>query len=255
MKTIALIIAMITARAATAIADPTPTPEDLFTAGQTAFDHTDYTTAIARWQASYQLSGASVLLFNIAQALRLSGDCAGALATYQRFDADDPDTTSDQHKIAQDFERELKSTCAARPVPVVVEPPKLVGAINLVDRLSHHESDASEQPGRTLKIASYTAGGAGVAALTAGIFLGHHASTLGNDVTRACATSCDWSVQQGNDAAGRRDASIGYALDGLGAAAIAGSAVMYYLGNRESAVIISPRPREGGAVVSWSGSW
>jgi hypothetical protein len=88
-----------------------------------------------------------------------------------------------------------------------------------------------------------------------GLALGKHASTLGDEVTSACSTSCDWEVQKDKDAAGHRDAAIGYTFDVIGIAAIAGGAVMYYLGDRANSVAVSPRPREDGAVVSWSGSW
>ena len=229
----ALIIGAIAALETTALA--APTAENLYNEGQAAYDHADYPTAIARWQTAYQLSGESGLLFNLAQARRLSGDCAGALSTYKRFVAIDP--TADQHQLALDLARELEPSCGARPV----EQP-LPAQVNA-------------RPGQTLRIAGLVAGGAGVVSIGVGLLLGHHAQALGAEVTTACAVSCDWTVQKSKDAAGRRDASIGYALDVVGVAAIAGGAVMYYLGDRESPVTVAPRGREGGAVISWSGSW
>lgn len=242
MRYVLIAVALVALEAA-ATADPTPTtPEDLYAAGQVAYAHGDFPAAIERWQAAYQLSGESVLLFNLAQALRLSGDCAKALSTYKRFVADETtDPTSEQHALAEDFVRELEPTCG--------------------ERLSPHALPANARPhedrrsGRTLKVTGFVTGSAGAAAIVTGLLFGRRARTLGEEVTRACAVSCDWSVQKAKDAAGRSDAAIGYGFDALGAAAIAGGAILYYLGDRRSVVTVTPRSREGGAVVSWNGSW
>src|SRR5688500_2544013 len=45
----------------------------------------EYDLAIADFQAAYALSHAPLLIFNIAQSLRLKGDCAAAAAEYRRF--------------------------------------------------------------------------------------------------------------------------------------------------------------------------
>jgi outer membrane protein assembly factor BamD (BamD/ComL family) len=89
--------------------DDALTAEDFYNAGQEAYDHGDYATAIAKWQTSYQLSSADGLLFNIAQAKRLAGDCRGALAEYRRFLAADPGAP--QHALATDLASELAERC------------------------------------------------------------------------------------------------------------------------------------------------
>ena len=73
----ALVILCLLARAALADA---PTAEQLYHAGQTAYDDKRYDDALAAWQKSYELSHLPALEFNIAQAYRLRGkpgDCAG----------------------------------------------------------------------------------------------------------------------------------------------------------------------------------
>ncbi len=246
---IALVIAAFAAFEATALA--APSAEDLYDEGQTAYDGADYTTAITRWAASYELSRESGLLFNLAQAYRLSGDCTSALSTYKRFVTLDP--TADQRALTDDLVRELEPKCggAGRAIGERTVP-KLV-----LSRPSAVSLEREREPGRTLKITGLVTGGAGVASIAVGLALGHHASTLAGEVTRACALSvtCDWSVQKSKDAAGRRDAALGYAFDVIGIAAIVGGVTMYYLGYREGMISISPRTREGGAVITWSGSW
>ena len=251
---ISLIIAAITALESTAAADPptaedstSSTPESLYTEGQTAYDRTDYATAIARWHAAYELSGEPSLLFDVAQAQRLSGDCSAALETYEHFVAIDPDPTSGQHALAEDLSRELATRCGAGPDPA---PSDQAQRLNLVGGLSRSKDD-----GQALRIVGLATSGAGALTLTIGLGLGHHGQTLGDEVTRACTTSCDWSAQKSKDAAGRSDVAAGRALDALGGVALVGGAVACYFGYRESSLAITPRPSDGGAVVTWSGSW
>jgi hypothetical protein len=97
-------------------------------------------------------------------------------------------------------------------------------------------------------------GGTGIALAVTGLVIGRHANTLGDEVAAACAESCDWAVQQKKDARGHQYARAGYALDGIGLAMLAGGTVLYYLGSRETSVVVAPRG-EGGAEISWSGSW
>jgi tetratricopeptide (TPR) repeat protein len=245
---IALIIAALAVLEATALADdPTaPTAEALYIEGQTAYDHADYPTAIAKWQASYELSGESTLLFNLAQAYRLSGDCASALSTYKQFVTIDP--TADQRTLALDLARELEPKCGERPTPIV----ERKTPISVVDRPTHEHD--RERPGRTLKVTGLATSGAGIALLASGLLLGHHAATLGDQVTTACVVSCDWTTLKDKDATGRRDATIGYVLDAVGVTAIVGGAVLYYLGDRKDEIHIALSARSG-AIVAWGRAW
>jgi len=231
-----VVAAMIVAAQSSALA--APTAEEFFNEAQTAYERGDYALAIDRWQESYRLSREPALLFNIAQAMRLSGDCAGALRAYKRFIS--ATLVTDNLPRAEDFVRELEATCS--------------------DSSSSHIEQAPQQventdSGRGLRVAGLTTGGAGIALLTTGLLFGHRAGELGDEVSTACTGGCDWSEQRSKDARGRRYARIGYALDGVGAAAIAAGAVMYYFGVRESAVNVVPVPREAGAVVTWRRSW
>ena len=254
---IALLIVAIVALETAALAQPGA--EDLYTEGKAAYDRADYKAAVAKWQASYDLSKESGLLFNLAQAKRLSGDCAGAIATYLRFVAADADPTSEQHKLAGDLVRELEGTCLA-PKPAVIPPPKVVdrptlgNGLNSSAGLNDRKSDRT-QSGRAWKIAGLVTGGAGVVVFAVGLGLGHHGASIGDEVTAACATSCDWTALKDKDARGRRAVTIGKVIDAVGVAAIASGAIFYYLGIRQEALTVAPAPGGSGGVVSWSGSW
>jgi tetratricopeptide (TPR) repeat protein len=239
--------------------------EDLYTQGQGAYDSGDFKTAVARWQAAYDLSKESGLLFNLAQAQRLSGDCAGALATYERFIVADTDPTSEQHKLAVDFLHELEGTCPAKP-PTIATTSLITHPVNTKPpiktpfdegRNAAPPRDRVEAPpaGRSWRIAGLVTGGVGVAALAAGLGFGHHGATIGNEITTACRTSCDWASLKDKDARGARDVTIGNALDVVGVAAIVGGAAFYYLGVRRDNEALAITPTGNGAVVSWNGSW
>lgn len=255
---VALVVLTIAALHATAAAEPRA--EVLYAEGQAAYDRADYATAIDRWQKSYEISGAPGLLFNLAQARRLSGDCPAALASYRTYLATDADAASEQHRLAEDLARELDAACDETPVdprPRPVDPPSTAYSapgLTSVVRLSDSH-DRTQRPGRALRVAGLVTGGSGVALLVTGLVVGHHGRSLGDEVTRACAAGCDWAALSRKDAAGRRDVFIGRALDIVGVAAIAGGAVMYYLGSRASSVRVAPAEHRDGAVVSWSGAW
>lgn len=244
MKIVLLIIAFVALETA-AIAQPSA--EDLYTEGQTAYDQRDYATAIAKWQASYDLSKETALLFNLAQAKRLSGNCVGALAAYHHFVAADTDPTSEQHRLAEDLARELSRTCVENTSTSITSPTPPENPITRTPDRS--------RSGRAWKIAGLTTASAGIVTLAVGIGLGYRGAAIGDEITTECATNCDWEALKDKDARGRRYVAIGRMVDAAGVAAIAGGAIMYYLGMRQETVIVAPTPHDGGVVVSWSGSW
>jgi hypothetical protein len=77
-----------------AAAQPSPAGDDhtqaaeaaaLYDEGKRHFDIGEYAQAIASWKQSYLRSSAPLLLFNIAQAYRLSGNCAQANRFYLNY--------------------------------------------------------------------------------------------------------------------------------------------------------------------------
>ena len=255
---IALLIVTIVSLHTAAYAQPSA--ENLYMEGQAAYDRADYKTAVDKWQASYDVSKESSLLFNLAQAKRLAGDCTGAIATYRSFIATNAnETETEQHKLAKDLVRELEATCPQQK-PGVITPPKLVAeptsgaALHSAPGITDRRSDDSRS-GRTWKIAGLVTGGVGVVTIAIGFGLGHHGASLGDEVTAACATSCDWEVQKGKEERGKRAVAIGKVLDGVGIAAIAGGAIFYYLGVRQETLTVAPATSGNGGVISWSGSW
>ena len=235
-----------------AVADPAPDAEQLYRDGQTAYDQARYDDALGAWQRSYDLSHAPPLLYNIAQAYRVRahpGDCALARAQYQSFV--ELSAPSPQRALAEGYIAQL-ATCASAPAGAPAPSDGASRPVPSDDASTHERSIHNRQ------IAVAVVGAGGIVLLTTGIYLGHRASTLGNEVTSACAASCDWSVEKDKDAAGHRDATLGWTFDTLSAIAIVGSAALYYFGVRDTEIRVAPiatRSRESGAVLSWSKTW
>lgn len=218
-----------------------PSPEDLYTEGKTAYDHGDYAVAVDRWQKSYATSGESDLLFNIAQAHRLAGDCAIAILIYKQFIAADP--TADQVPLATSLIHELEPRCDLKDL----DAPKEISNKTITVRRS-----------RALAIGGLATGSLGAIAVVSGLLFGQHARTIGREVTAACAINCNWPFQKEREAMGRRSATVGYALDVIGGATLVAGTLMYYFGQRERSITvtpISPRGDGHGATVSWNTAW
>ncbi len=230
--------ATLTIAFARAIASAEPSAEEIYEEGQAAYDRGDFATAIARWQSSYELSKQPLLVLNVAQAYRLAGDCPRALSTYQQYVTLDP--ASEQRSLADGFIAELSAQCGRRTEAVKrVEQP----------------SDTRSRTGGDTRIAGLVTGGVGVAVLATGLVFGRRAVALGDEVTRDCATACDWSVEKTKERDGKRYAAIGKVLDVAGVAAIAAGIGLYIYGARDREPALAIQPRSTGATVSWSGTW
>src|SRR6187551_2944193 len=91
MKAFAVVTALALAGGASVYADTVPNrARDLAERGRIAHDSKDYSTAIVSFTEAYALAPAPGLLFNLAQAYRLRGNCDDAALMYRRFLATNP---------------------------------------------------------------------------------------------------------------------------------------------------------------------
>jgi tetratricopeptide (TPR) repeat protein len=228
-----------------AFADPQSDAVALFNQASAKYDAGDYLAAAEQFVAAYELDPDPPYLFNIAQAYRFGNNCAAAADYYHRFLAAVPAPPNRDKVNGWLHEQEACAVRASHAMQVQAPTPTIAP--------THHLSR------RGFEVAGVVTASAGVVALAIGLGLGDRASTLASDVTRACAMPfCAWSAEQNSDKDGRRDAAIGFALDGVAAAALAGGAILYYLGHRAPAVSVTAtacRPGERGAIGAWSTSW
>jgi tetratricopeptide (TPR) repeat protein len=220
----------------------------LYEEGQAAYDARDYPAAIAAWRASYDLSKLPALIFNLAQAYRLNGDCALAVASYRRFVALAPEAP--ERGDAEGFIAELSPTCPPRIAPARLDDPARRVPRPTGDRLDAPGTRPSGHPGRGKRIAAVVTGIGGLALVGAGLYLGDRARGLAEEVSGDCADGCVWDDIRDKDARGRAAERDQYLFHGAGVAALGTAAVLYWLGARDARLTVTPRG--DGAAMGWS---
>lgn len=249
-------------------APPAPNAADvekarqLYEQGNTHYDLAEYDRAIELFKQAYTLSKRPTLLYNIAQAYRLKGDCAMALQFYKNFRRLAPEgelRTKVEERIAE-MEQCVKAGQAAPPPKekeaVQADPDAAKPPAPTDDRPPAPTEPA--RPGRTKKLVGWISLGAGVALVATGGYFSSVAAGKSSDVEALCAAQglpgggCTWSdeleaLQQDGEAADR-NAIIFYAVGG---AAITGGVVLWLLGDREAdaAPTVSFAPTRDGVVA------
>ncbi len=226
-----------------AAAQPTEA-ERFYTEGQKAYDAQRFDEALVAWERAYELSRLPALMFNIAQAYRLNGNCAKAIASYRTFVELAP--TSDERGDAEALIREM-SPCPA----VVVTPPP-----SKPKPPSERAISPSANPGRGKRIVGGVIAVGGVGLVAVGVVFGSKAAALADEVKAACVVTCDFAMIGTKDADGRAAERNQFIFLGAGGAAIVTGSVLYFLGKRDGASTVAIAPRgDGGAAITWSGSW
>jgi tetratricopeptide (TPR) repeat protein len=219
---------------------------ELYEEGLRHYGAGEYDEAIAAWQASYDLSKAPLLLFNLGQAHRLKGDCAAARRLYERYRAEEPQPKNLDELVAAEA---LCRDAAPEPPPVVEPPPPAVAAPPPVVA-SPAPAAVPPPPRRSRRgqrVAGLVTGGAGLVAGGAAVFFGLRAADAEATVEERVG---EWTRELADlEARGRRDQTIALVASAAGAAAIVTGTVLYLLGRDDAAVEVSPA--RGGAAVSW----
>jgi tetratricopeptide (TPR) repeat protein len=225
--------------------------ERYYNEGQAAYDAKRYDDAIAAWDKSYALSHLPALIYNLAQAHRLRGDCQEAVDAYKRFVELDP--SSPQRASAQSFVRDLEpcpSMAAVEPAPA---PPPAPTAAPIPAPPSRRVAPAHGNRGE--RVLGIVLVGAGAIATGIGAYYGSESQTLENQVRQACTPSCPWDSVRSKDQQGHSDAQLQYGLYAAGGASIVTGAVLYVLSRRHVDAPVAVVPVRGGAGLSWGSAW
>jgi hypothetical protein len=211
----------------------------------------DYTAAVAAFKEAYVLAPSPVLLFNIAQAYRLAGNCDEAAWMYRRFLDTDP--RGPQRALAENHHASVEK-CGSGGLRVSVEPPKLEAKAT---------APAAEEPVRITKdvpsprtnkykrAAAYTAAGGGALLIGAALFAidSRNASRAVEDTYRRGGK---WEDVEPLDERGQRSATFATVLGIGGGVAMVSAAVLYGLGRHYESNHIAVTPTKDGAQVSMS---
>jgi tetratricopeptide (TPR) repeat protein len=271
VKRIAFTLAAMLA-ASPALADNALRPEqipakakELATRGRVYHDAGDYSMAIAAFKEAYVLAPSPGLLFNIAQAYRLAGNCDEAAWMYRRYLDTNPTGTNRQ--LAEQHLATVEkcgsgglrmAVIQPKPAPKVPTPQgAALGASLGMAAAGADGEQAVDAPSldraHTYKRYGIVAGVAGGAALVgAGIFA-LQARDASQDVENKYKKGGKWEDVKDDDARGKRDATFAKVLGVGGGLAVASGAILYALGHHyESEKQITVMPTASGAQVSLS---
>lgn len=254
MKRAALVVLLLASRAFADGSgdDPTAKAKQLYTEGKRYYDVADYAHAIESWKQAYVLSSAAMLLYNIGQAYRLSGDCTSALRFYATYERE---AGADVDKAGLD---EARARCnpqptGANPPPTFPVSPQPAPASTLHDvGMERPPGPAREHDsGGSMKTAGIVTAVGGAALLGLGLYLEHVAS---DDAAQVESYKGVWTkTQQDWQSSGQSASTWGAIATGAGVAALAGGVVLYYFGMRSDRMDVAVTPHA--ATVSWSVSF
>ena len=221
-------------------------------AAKAHFDHGEYAAAAADYREAYRLWPSPALLYNLAQAYRLAGDCAHASQAYREYLHLQPDSpyraTVEQNLSAADACAKPAAPPPPPPVVVTAPQPAPVPALHAAPAPAP-AIDADTGRGRRRAGLVMMAGGALVAA--AGTYFAIDASHAQREVADFYAHGGDWNDIAAVDARGRRDHVLAIAGFAAGGAALLAGATIYLTGHRERAVAVVPARSGGEVVLSW----
>ncbi|HUS64109.1 MAG TPA: hypothetical protein VMZ28_06180 [Kofleriaceae bacterium] len=273
-----LVILVCLGLAAPAMAQPKKKPtraqkakaKALYDEGLRYYNVGDYDSAAEKFGESYVIVAAPLLLFNIAQAHRLGGDCEQALRSYRTYlrEVPKPDNRQQVDQAIRICEAKLAEKPAApeeQPAPPAVEPEKPAPAevADAAEPEAELDPDAEveadtgspSRPGRTKKIIGIAVGATGAALAATGAYFGLQASSQASDIEDFDGV---WDQSwEDKEAAQRRNRVLAPVLIGAGVAAIAGGVVLFILGDREAtdAAELAVVPTADGGAILVSGSF
>ena len=241
-----------------------PSAEAHYKKGMKAYTLGHFTEAIEEFEKAYEVRAEPIFLYNIAQSHRQSDSPQRAIFFYRRYLEAQPDAKnrSEIEQRIKDMQAQLDAKAeiapptpppipAPQPVapsmpaatPVVVEPVPVIQ--------EQAQPERAQTTGRGLRIAGIGIGAAGVAGVVTGIVLGLHASSLYKEANTP-GSPYDYTKDQSS----RTFRTLEWVSFGVGGAAIATGAVLYYFGASAkpaaTSVAVTPflAPGAGGAAIS-----
>lgn len=262
MKRLVLILALaillvpLAARADEATSSVPAKAKTLAARGRAAHDAGNYNEAIAAFTQAYAMAPSPALLFNLAQAYRLQGNCDDAALMYRRFLATNPSpevrslaenhlATSERcmHKIALNIPLDSQPAAAtgfiAAAAPVHAQ--AATSASVSVERPSR-KAELEKDVGIGLVIGGSTS----LAIATYYAFRAHNAS---NDVADAYAKGAKWKDVAPIDARGKSAATRAQLFGVGGALGVAAGVVTYLIGKHTEQAPVTVVPTGHGVEV------
>jgi tetratricopeptide (TPR) repeat protein len=220
-----------------------PSPEERYTEGQKAYDAKHFDEAIRIWRTVYDDTHRPEILWNLGIAYYDEGNCSAALASFHEYFAKSTRATDDDRKEYQTYE---KACTPPLPPPIAVEAP--IAAPIRRDR-QEVTMIPKETWHRPVGVGLLTAG---VISTGLGLYFGHRANALDNEVTDACRTGCDWSIYGPKDTDGRNAENYQWVSYGAGALLVGTGVVVYLWGTNTTRIDVAPTNGGVTGAVSWT---
>jgi hypothetical protein len=205
------------------------------------------TCLAGRWERGIELladlyaeTGEPTYIYNQGRCFQQNGRSADAVTRFREYLRKAPSLSADEKAQVEKFIRELESpTDPSRPssagssAAVPVTPPPVVpvsstaGPVHVAVGATAVDDDKRR---RTLRVAGIAAGAVGLLSVAGGVVMGLRVKSLEDDVTKA-ASEGRYDQSKYND--GRRAETLEWVGLGVGVAALASGAVLYFLGVRE----------------------
>jgi tetratricopeptide (TPR) repeat protein len=218
--------------------------------GRAAHNAGDYAAAVAAFKEAYVLAPSPGLLFNIAQAYRLAGNCDEAAWMYRRFLDTNP--YGDQRQLAEQH-LAMVEKCGRGGLDISVPAPKTDETkvpephIDLTTSIDH------DNRGSNFKKAGIGVGIGGAVLLAGAGYFAYDAKSAQDTVDQTYKRGGKWADIADIDARGKRSAMIAAGLGIGGGLAVASGVVMFALGHHyEQAQSVAVTPTAHGAQVSLS---
>lgn len=256
-RTAVLAAALLAASGLPAHADNALRPEripnkarELADKGRAAHEAGDYATAIAAFKEAYVLAPSPGLLFNIAQAYRLAGNCDEAAWMYRRFLDTNP---IGGHRRLAESQLAVVEKCGTGGLRVTAPEPRRDDArVPEASLALTADLPAGGRSATLKKLGIGTAIGGGMLLAGAAVFAldAHDASSTVEDTYKHGGKGSD---VKDVEARGKRSATLATGLGIGGGIAVATGAVLYAVGHHyEPAQHVAVTPTTHGAQVSLS---
>ncbi|HEX3764385.1 MAG TPA: tetratricopeptide repeat protein [Kofleriaceae bacterium] len=220
--------------------------------GRAAHAAGDYSAAIAAFTQAYVIAPSPALLFNLAQAYRLQGNCDDAALMYRRYLATNPGVEQRAlaeahlasverclHKIALHIPLE---TASSRSIEPVAQP-----SASLAASPGSRRAEIEKDVGIGLAI------GGGVS-LAVAAYYAIQAHEAENDVNAAFARGGRWMDIADTDARGKSAATNAKLFGAGGAVGLAGGIITYLIGRHDEGppVTVATTPHGVQLGVRWA---
>ncbi len=226
---------------------------ELAAKGRAAHDAGNYSAAIEAFREAYVLAPSAGLLFNIAQAYRLAGNCDESAWMYRRFLDTNPNP--DQRSVAE-TQLGIVERCGSGGLRVTVPKPKLDAAKVPEPQLAITEAPTPPVSRgsryKTFGVGTAIGGGVLLAGAAAFAYDAHDASKQVAAIYKRGGT---WDDIEDIDARGQRSATIATVLGVGGGIAVVTGAVLYGLGRhyeRTPSLAVTPKAQGAQVTLSWA---